>query len=51
MRLQVNLFSLPALAIVLAGLVLGLLLIATAFGEPVRARDDLRAGWMLQRPD
>ena len=51
MRLQVNLFSLPALAIVLAGLVLGLLLIATAFGEPVRAQTDLRAGWMLQQPD
>ena len=51
MRLQVNLFSLPALAIVLAGLVLGLLLIATAFGEPVRARDDVRGGWIQQQPD
>jgi hypothetical protein len=51
MRLQVNLFSLPALAIVLAGLVLGLLLIATAFGEPVHARDDVRGGWMQQQPD
>jgi hypothetical protein len=50
MRLHVNLFSLPALAVVLVGLVMGLLLIATAFGAHAGAGVDPGAGWM-QRLD
>jgi hypothetical protein len=46
MRLHVNLFSLPALAVVLIGLVMGLLLIATAFGAHASAGVDAGAGWI-----
>jgi hypothetical protein len=51
MRLHINLFSLPALAVVLVGLVMGLLLIATAFGAHARPGGDPGAGWMQQLAD